>query len=130
MVEDIMVKKGAALLVSLVVLAAVGCGPRVKFVKTGNVYPALALDANVDVIMRAVPDYKVEQIGIITVEGGDIETQIENVKKVAREKGGNVVVLTEVKQGVMTNKNVSTGGTDVMVYDIRTFEIAKKVETK
>ncbi len=31
----------------------------VSFTKTGKTYPPLAKDTNIDIIMRAVPEYKV-----------------------------------------------------------------------
>lgn len=88
------------------------------------------MDAEVDVIMRAIPDYKFEQIGIVTLTAGTIQEQVEKVKIIARQNGGNVAVLAEVKQGVTTTPNMATGGTMVSVYDIRTFEIGRKVQNK
>jgi hypothetical protein len=74
------------------VLLIMGCS---SFTLTGNKYPALADDARVQVIMRAVPDYKVEQIGILSTECFMEKDCIVKAQKIARQNGGDVVVLSE-----------------------------------
>ncbi len=93
-----------------------------SFVLTGQKLPPLSEDAHVDVIMRAIPTYKVVQIGIVKIQRGSLEQQIEKAKKVARMNGGDVLILTEVGQGVDYNKGMAD------TYDIRTFEVSKKVK--
>ncbi|PKL38795.1 MAG: hypothetical protein CVV44_07970 [Spirochaetae bacterium HGW-Spirochaetae-1] len=104
-------------------LLLIGCATAwSSYTSTGNEYPALAENAQVDVIMRATPEYKVHQIGIIEVRCG-VETHcIEEAKKVARQKGGNVIVLAQSSSGF----NVDDG--EVSQFKIRTYEVCRKVE--
>jgi hypothetical protein len=80
----------------IIVVAAMilitGCD---SFTVTGKKYPALADDALVQVIMRAVPDYKVEQIGILSTECFSEKDCIVKAQKVARKNGGDVIVLSQ-----------------------------------
>lgn len=103
----------------LIIFLFIGC-VSTSFSRTGNIFPPLAEDAHVDVIMRAAPDYKVQQIGIVNLQGGDLEAQIEEAKIIARENGGDVIILSEVGRG--------RGRYDD--FDIRTFEISKKILEK
>jgi hypothetical protein len=66
-----------------------------KFILTGNVFPPLPDTETVDIILRAVPEYKVITIGQIRVYGIVDEDGINELKKLARSKGGNVVALAE-----------------------------------
>lgn len=120
-------KKTVILGVTALSLFLVSCFFGAEFVKTGKTYPPLARTAHVDVIMRAVPTYKFEQIGIVTVRAGDLTYQIEKVKEIARKNGANVVILTESKQGIDGSASRITGTASVTTYDIRTFEIGKQV---
>lgn len=119
--------KKILLLVLAISLMVASCATS-SYSQTGKAYPELPEDTHVDVIMRAVPDYKVEQIGIVKISGGTLDMQIKKAKKVALKKGGNVLILAEVGTGVSSQPNYSTGGTDVSTYDIRTFEVARKIE--
>jgi len=93
-----------------------------SYTRTGKKYSQLPVNTHVDVIMRAVPNYKVEQIGIVKLQGGTLNMQIEKAKKIARKNGANVIILTEVGTGI------SSSGGNVQTYEIRTFEVAKKIE--
>ncbi|MFB5649564.1 hypothetical protein ACE5IS_02870 [Leptospira wolffii] len=75
-----------------------------SFTKTGGgAYPPLPETAPVDVVLRSVPDYPFEVIGIVTVQGGTIHMMIEKAQAVARENGANVLVLVgQVGKGVYT----------------------------
>ncbi|EPG64262.1 hypothetical protein EHQ27_19250 [Leptospira wolffii] len=97
----------------------VGCALS-SFTKTGtSTYPPLAENAPVDVILRSVPNYKVDVIGVVNVKGGTTASQIEKAQAIARENGGDVIVLTET--GIAYNQDGSS-------YEIRTFEVAKRID--
>jgi hypothetical protein len=87
-----------------------------SFTLTGTKYPPLPENAQIDVIMRAVPNYKVEQIGVLENRCGLEKQCIENAKKVARENGGDVVILT----------TVTTVADQSGIYKIMAWEISKK----
>ncbi len=97
-----------------------------SFMQTGKKYPPLAKDAQVDVIFRAVPSYKVIQIGIVTLKGGLLNDHIKKAKEIARQNGGDVIILTAT--GSQSRYNANTGS--VSTYEVRTFEISKKVLPK
>jgi hypothetical protein len=117
------------ILLVIVFIIFIGC-VRASFVLTGTTYPPLYEDAQVDVVMRAIPEYKVQQIGIVTLKGGDLKKQIEKAKKIARENGGDVLILSEIGLGLSSQPNFITGGHHVGTYEIRTFEVSKKVFIK
>ncbi len=77
-------------------------------------FPALPETEEVDIILNAKPDYKVEQIGFAKVYG-PLEYSIDDLKKNTRLNGGNVAILTEV-------------GVNPQRIEFRTFEIAKKIK--
>ncbi len=52
--------------------------------------------------------------------------QLEKVKEIARQQGGDVIILTESGSGV----SYSPGTGEASSYEIRTFEISKKVIDK
>lgn len=87
-----------------------------SFTLTGTKYSPLPENAQVDVIMRAVPSYKVEQIGILENRCGIDKQCIENAKKIARENGADVVILT----------NLTTVYDQGGVWKIMNWEISKK----
>lgn len=106
-------------LFALTLLLTVGCALS-SFTRTGTAtYPPLPETAQVDVILRSIPTYSIEPIGVVRVQGGTTGMQIEKAQKIARENGGNVIVLAEV--GIAYNSDGSA-------YEIRTFEVARKVE--
>lgn len=107
----------------LVSLFFIGCAMS-NFTLTGNKYPPLSEDAQVAVIMRAVPDYKVEQIGIVNLQCGMERQCVEKAQKVARQNGGDVVVLVKTDTGFMYNQGMAT------TYYIHTYEVCKKVLKK
>jgi hypothetical protein len=92
-----------------------------SFTRTGKIYPPLNENAQVDVVMRSKPDYKYELIGMAEIQGGSLDQQLNKARKIARENGGDVIILVETG----TNYNVSNG--QVQSYDVRSFEIAKKI---
>ncbi|ULG86654.1 hypothetical protein FH593_20270 (plasmid) [Leptospira interrogans] len=102
---------------------------------TGRSYPPLAETEPIDVIMRAVPDYQVEQIGIVEVRCGQLNHCIEYVKEKAREQGADVIILAD--SGIVTSiqympgtraGNTSTPGQiSSSSGQIQTWEIARKI---
>ncbi|EKS10258.1 hypothetical protein QMM42_07815 [Leptospira santarosai] len=105
---------------------------------TGRSYPPLSETEPIDVIMRAVPDYQVEQIGIVEVRCGQLNHCIEYVKEKAREQGADVIILAD--SGIVTSLqympgtqagNTSTPGRVTSTSgQIQTWEIAKKIPNK
>lgn len=102
---------------------------------TGRSYPPLSETEPIDVIMRAVPDYQVEQIGIVEVRCGQLNHCIEYVKEKAREQGADVIILAD--SGIVTSVqympgtqagNTSTPGQiSSSSGQIQTWEIARKI---
>ncbi|PJZ70246.1 hypothetical protein CH373_12490 [Leptospira perolatii] len=105
---------------SLFVLASCVSG---SFTRTGRVYPALPENAQVDVVMRSTPDYKFEVIGMAEMKGGTLDMQLEKARAIARENGGDVLILAETS----TQYYMGANG-QVSSADIRTFEIAKRIK--
>nr|WP_246846766.1 hypothetical protein [Leptospira barantonii] len=103
---------------------------------TGKNYPALAETDPIEVVMRAVPEYKVEQIGIVEVRCAQLNHCIEYVKGKAREVGADVIILastgtvTTVSTQPVVNHagNAPTHGhTSYSSHQVQTWEISKKV---
>nr|WP_225913461.1 hypothetical protein [Leptospira yasudae] len=104
---------------------------------TGKNYPPLAETDHIDVIMRAVPDYRVEQIGIVEVRCGQLNHCIEYVKGKARESGADVIILAD--SGTVTSVsyhggtqagNTSTPGrVSSNTHQVQTWEISKKIKS-
>ncbi|EMJ92526.1 LA_1841 family salt-regulated protein [Leptospira alstonii] len=104
---------------------------------TGRSYPPLAEAEPIDVIMRAVPDYQVEQIGIVEVRCGQLKHCIEYVKEKAREQGADVIILAD--SGTVTSVNYmpgthagntsTPGRVTTTSGQVQTWEIAKKILT-
>ncbi|ABJ75509.1 LA_1841 family salt-regulated protein [Leptospira borgpetersenii] len=104
---------------------------------TGKNFPPLAETEPIDVILRAVPDYQVEQIGIVEVRCGQLNHCIEYVKEKAREQGADVIILAD--SGIVTSVqympgtragNTSTPGQiSSSNGQIQTWEIARKILT-
>ncbi|MBN8222896.1 MAG: hypothetical protein J0L53_18425 [Spirochaetes bacterium] len=92
-----------------------------SFTRTGNNYPALAEDARVDVVMRSKPDYKYEVIGMAEVKGGTLEMQLDKARAIARENGGDVIIIVE------TGTNYQVTGDQLNSYDVRVFEVARRI---
>jgi len=93
-----------------------------SFTKTGNSYPALSEDAQVDVVMRSKPDYKYEVLGIAEVKGGSLDMQLDKARAIARENGGDVVIMAE------TGSNYQITNGQLNSYDVRTFEVARRIK--
>ncbi len=68
-----------------------------NFIQTGKTFSPFPESEEVDVVMRAVPSYKVIPIGLIKIcyQVNLSEDGITELKKVARSKGGNVIALFE-----------------------------------
>ncbi|EQA55337.1 hypothetical protein LEP1GSC052_2676 [Leptospira kmetyi serovar Malaysia str. Bejo-Iso9] len=102
---------------------------------TGKNYPALTETDHIEVIMRAVPDYKVEQIGLVEVRCAQLNYCVEYVKGKAREVGADVIILANT--GTVTTVstqpgshagNASTPGhVSYSSHQVQTWEISKKV---
>nr|WP_165783217.1 hypothetical protein [Leptospira barantonii] len=102
---------------------------------TGKNYPPLTETDPIDVVMRAVPDYRVEQIGIVEVRCAQLNHCIEYVKGKAREVGADVIILAD--SGTVTSVsyhpgsqagNASTPGrVSSSSHQVQTWEISKKV---
>ncbi len=63
----------------------------VEFVKTGEEYPALAENTDVQVLLT-VDKNEFDEIGIADIGGVSLPIRIEKAKQIARSKGGNVIV--------------------------------------
>ncbi len=105
---------------------------------TGKNYPPLAETESIDVIMRAVPDYQVEQIGIVEVRCGQLKHCVEYVKEKAREQGANVIILADTgiintlqyTPGTQAGNTSNPGRVTNSSGQIQTWEIARKILTK
>ncbi|WP_406600680.1 LA_1841 family salt-regulated protein [Leptospira sanjuanensis] len=103
---------------------------------TGKNYPPLAETDPIDVIMRAVPDYRVEQIGIVEVRCGQLNHCIEYVKGKARESGADVIILAESGSVTSVNYHAGTqagntstpGRLSFNTHQVQTWELAKKIK--
>ncbi len=84
---------------------------------TGATLPPLPESENVDVILRAVPDYKVQTIGQVRVHGIIDENGMNELKQHVRSKGGNVIALVET-------------GRNARGFQFSVYEIAKRVGKK
>ncbi|PJZ59082.1 LA_1841 family salt-regulated protein [Leptospira barantonii] len=102
---------------------------------TGRNYPALTETDHIDVVMRAVPEYKVEQIGIVEVRCGQLSHCIEYVKEKAREVGADVIILAEsgtvtsvsYQPGAQAGNTSTPGRVSSNSHEVQTWEIAKKI---
>ncbi|AXR68389.1 LA_1841 family salt-regulated protein [Leptospira mayottensis] len=102
---------------------------------TGRSYPPLVETEPIDVILRAVPDYQVEQIGIVEVRCGQLNHCIEYVKEKAREQGADVIILADSNiinslqytPGTQVGNTSNSGLVTNSGGQIQTWEIARKV---
>lgn len=102
---------------------------------TGKKYPPLVEADPIDVIMRAVPDYRVEQIGIVEVRCGQMTHCIEYVKEKAREIGADVIILAEsgsvtsvsYHAGTQAGNTSTPGHLSSNTHQVQTWELAKKI---
>jgi hypothetical protein len=81
-----------------------GCLMNSDFVRTGKVYDALPDNAEVQVYEHQKP-WKFEEIGIVTIRGGELLMRIDEAKKIARSHGGNGVLI-----GSASIKNTRSSG--------------------
>ncbi|XDD49558.1 hypothetical protein AB3N59_14275 [Leptospira sp. WS92.C1] len=103
---------------------------------TGKPYPALSEVDPIDVILRAAPDYQVEQIGIVEVKCGEMSDCIEYVKEKARENGADVMILAQsgtvtsvqYRPGMNVGNTSTPGHMSTTTDQIQTWEISKKVK--
>ncbi|TGK33200.1 hypothetical protein EHQ12_17835 [Leptospira gomenensis] len=103
---------------------------------TGRSYPPLAETEPIAVIMRAIPDYQVEQIGIVEVNCGQLSDCIEYVKEKAREQGADVIILanSEIVTSVHYTPGARAGNTSnpgmlsSHSEQVQTWEIAKRIQ--
>ena len=86
----------------------------------GKEYPPHQGD--VDLILSGRPQYHVKRIGLITLTGGNLKSQLTKVKEIARQKGGDVIILIESKT-LVTN-----AGGGIASSEQRTFELAKMID--
>ncbi len=107
-------KKILSFMLSATALFLLSCAS-MQYTQIGKTYPALPETETVDIVLRARPDYKVEQIGMVRVYD-QLEYQIDNLKKITRQHGGNVAILVEL--GYDQNYQM----------EYRTFEIARKTD--
>nr|WP_232380667.1 hypothetical protein [Leptospira ainlahdjerensis] len=102
---------------------------------TGKTYPPLLEADSIDVIMRAIPDYRVEQIGIVEVRCGQMTHCIEYVKEKAREIGADVIILAESGSvtsvsyhgGTQAGNTSTPGHLSSSAHQVQTWELAKKI---
>lgn len=135
-----MIKRIVHILACVVVTAFWGC-MSVSYSQLGNKYESLPEDTPVKVFIGEIPDFKVEQIGIVQIEKSSLDNQIEKAKEIAREKGGDIIILIERTRGAEANVqpytggyatsgggfNLYGGGGHYKEYDIRTFKIVRRV---
>ena len=65
-----------------------------SFVRTGNVFNPLPKGADVKIFATSKPENgSYQEIGILTVSGGDMEDRFEKAREKAREVGGNGIIV-------------------------------------
>lgn len=102
---------------------------------TGKNYPPLAETDHIEVIMRAVPEYKVEQIGIVEVRCAQLNHCIEYVRGKAREAGADVIILVDsgtvtsvsYQPGSQAGNSSTPGRVSSSSHEVQTWEISKKI---
>lgn len=133
-------KKIPAVLIIALITIFIGC-MSVSYSQLGNKYESLPEDTPVKVFIAETPKFEIEQIGIVQIEKGSLDRQIEKAKEIARDKGGDVIILIERTRGAEANVqpytggyatsgggfNLYGGGGHYKEYDIRTFKIARRV---
>jgi hypothetical protein len=89
-------RKAGLLMLSIPIVAMLGCGPNISSVQMGAVYPpqpdgCKVAIANID-YQQALTSY--EQLGLITVAGGDVTDKVrDQVRRKACRMGGDTLSL-------------------------------------
>ena len=87
------------LVLIIICLVIQGCGPSIKFVQTGNVYPPF--EDPVKIFRTPPKDLKYEELGWVTSEGFQTKwgTLLELTIKKAASKGANAVIIEVTDSG-------------------------------
>ncbi len=130
----------ASILAAAALLAA-ACGPSVSFVQTGPAGIPRPEDAPVKAYLTGPPSTPYEQIGVAEVEGGNLAARVEAAQRVARQHGGDAVVLlgsstgvasqtstsyTHVRDNEGNSSMVAVPTTKVSSYTIQTFAVIRE----
>ena len=78
----------------------------VKFVRTGPELKPLGSEEDVKVYLSGTPDYEYQEVGLLTIEGGDDDDRLERAKVEARKVGGNAVTMGS--RSVVASTRIST----------------------
>lgn len=115
-----MKKTNIILIIAIFVLSISLSCSSIKYVKTGNEYPPLSDEQQVEVKIL-VDKSQYDEIGIVDVGALSLEKRIQKAKEFARAKGGDTVVPAGYCDEKL-NQRIKSG------YVIQTFYILKKKE--
>ncbi len=113
-------------LLSVLLIVAMSCSGRfATYTSTGNKYPSLAANAEVDLKTNSESPYK--KIGTLTLAHGSSEWQFKVAKKIARKKGADLLILIQSFTTTIITYN-QYGPTGSRSWTTRIFLLGRYVE--
>ncbi len=89
------------------------CAGKSSFVLTGTERVALAEETPIQPYLTGLPKGPYDEIGVVEVRGFTLEDRVERAARVARQHGGNAIIL--LSSSVHVQANPAVGGGAVFV---------------
>lgn len=90
--------------------AAAGCAASSSFVLTGSDRAARSEEAPIKPYLTGPPQGSYQEIGVVEVRGFKLADRVERAAAVAREHGGNAIILLSSNVRVESNPATAGGG--------------------
>ncbi|MEL6338540.1 MAG: hypothetical protein AAFP04_05185 [Myxococcota bacterium] len=95
-------------LMPAVLWMAASCAAPSSFVLTGDLRPERGNDSPVQPYLTGAPGTGYREIGVVEVRGRTLEDRVERAARVAREKGGNGIILLNSQVHVQSTGTYSS----------------------